>query len=317
MFDEILGNESVKKQLLQAFEKNSLPNTLLFYGPKGLGKSLFAIALAKMVLGKTDHRIESGNHPDLYQFFTEGKTRMHSIISMRSLTQQVFSSPFEAKEKIFIVHDAERMLPSASNALLKTLEEPLLDTHIILLSSSPDELLPTILSRCVKIAFSPIQEEEIYGFLINKEKFASSKAKELAKLAEGSLGRALAIAKDPKFEEKKETLLDLFLKRGINSYADFFNKIQKLESLYLEAEEEDNIIDPLFSQILLWERDIRLCALANIETLLHFPEAQSFSPPAFLPSFTKVESCLEEARTAHQRGLKLSTCLEYFFLKNA
>lgn len=300
IFQDILGNDANKSLLTSSLQKNTLPNTLLFHGMKGIGKSLFAEALAKALLS-TSKKLE--NHPDLHVYHPEGKTHLHSIASMRTLSEEVFSSPFESKRKVFIIHDADRMLPAAANALLKTLEEPLLDTTIILISSDPDKLLPTILSRCTKFTFVPLSEDSIQTHL--KE---IPNAKELARLSSGSLGKALYLANDPTYAEKRELLLDLLSKKHLHS--DLWQKCEKLQSFYEEKSLEEEPYDLIFSQILLWFRDLELKTVPGF--IPHFLESAQHSPK--LP-FPKVHKLLDDAKTASQRGIKLSVCLEYLFLK--
>lgn len=301
-FSNILGNDAVKTLLTSSLKKNTLPNTLLFHGMKGIGKSLFATDVAKALL-VTTKKLE--NHPDLHVYHPEGKTHLHSIASMRALSEEVFSSPFESKRKVFIIHDADRMLPPAANALLKTLEEPLLDTTIILISSEPEKLLPTILSRCTKFTFAPLSEDAVESHL---KEFPH--AKELARLSSGSLGKALYLANDPTYSEKRELLIDLLTKRSINSHADLWQKCEKLQSFYEEKSLEEEPYDLIFSQILLWFRDLEMKEIPGF--VPHFPESAQYSPKF---PFSKVQKILDDAKTASQRGIKLSVCLEYFFLK--
>lgn len=309
-FESILGNDPVKHLLKSAIQKNALPNTLLFHGMQGIGKSLFAEAVAKVLLdphSNSSKRIKEGNHPDLHVYLPEGKSNLHSIASMRAFSDEVFSSPFESKRKVFIIHDAERMLPAAANALLKTLEEPLLDTTIILISSQPGSLLPTILSRSAKFSFAPLSEKEIEAYLIQN---GILQAKGLARLSFGSLGNALFLAKDPTFSEKRELLLDLLMKRGIHSHADLWQKCEKLQSYYEEKSLEEEPFDLIFSQILLWYRDLEMKDVPGFSP--HFPESAEHTFREF--RFSKIQETLEKAKTASQRGIKLSVCLEYFFL---
>ncbi len=103
-------------------------------------------------------KIAAGNHPDLHIFRPEGKSGMHPMASIRQLLDEIYMPPFEGPCKIFILYGAERMLPSSSNALLKTLEEPLENTFFILISDEPDALLPTIRSRCRTVLFAAERE---------------------------------------------------------------------------------------------------------------------------------------------------------------
>lgn len=122
---------------------DNIPHALLLSGPRGAPLAQEAIDFAIKLTGKHPH-------PDIHEYFPEGKTEMHPISTIRSLTSDVNLVPYSAPWKVFIIHDAERMLPTSSNALLKTLEEPSAHTCILLLSHHPEKLLPTILSRTQK-----------------------------------------------------------------------------------------------------------------------------------------------------------------------
>ena len=119
---------------------------LLFHGPRGIGKGALALQLAQSLLKSSkDH------HPDLHILYPDPESDQHLIASIRQLIAETHLPPFEAPCKVFILHDAEKMLPASSNALLKTLEEPPADTHFILITSDPAALLPTVLSRCSRV----------------------------------------------------------------------------------------------------------------------------------------------------------------------
>ena len=121
-----------------------IPHALLFTGAKGAEK---ATAFASTLIGPPPH-------PDIHEYFPEGKGNMHPIHTMRKLTEEVGFVPYQAKWKLFIIHEAEKMLPTSSNALLKTFEEPTAHTIILLLSKYPERMLPTVLSRCQKMDFA-------------------------------------------------------------------------------------------------------------------------------------------------------------------
>lgn len=151
--DELPGNAVVKKHLLKLLEKT--PHALLFEGPKGGQKGEFADAFARTLL-----KTEKKDPPDLRHLYPEGKAHHHPMDNIKQIIKEVALPPFEAKRKVFIIHDADRMLPSSANALLKTLEEPTGDAVIILVSSYPERLLPTVTSRCFRVPFSPFSQKE-------------------------------------------------------------------------------------------------------------------------------------------------------------
>lgn len=128
--------------LKKALERNSLHHALVLSGSE---KEEIARTLARELL-----QTEKEEHPDLHLYRPEGKSETHSIEAMRSLIEEVHKPPFEAKRKVFILFEAERIPPLAAHALLKTVEEPELDSTIIFLTNAPQELLPTLRSRCIE-----------------------------------------------------------------------------------------------------------------------------------------------------------------------
>jgi DNA polymerase-3 subunit delta' len=202
MFDSILGNEPIKAYFRKAIEEDRFPHALLFVGLDGIGKNLFAQALALHFLQTTPSRVENETHSDFHVVRPEGKTGLHTIDALRNLIDKVHSAPFEAPAKVFIIHDAERMQPAAANALLKTLEEPTPDTYLILLSSSLAEILPTIQSRCSILHFQSLSVDQIASLLKQREldpRFALT--------AQGSAGKAFELAQREPVEESLFPLL--------------------------------------------------------------------------------------------------------------
>ncbi len=104
-------------------------------------------------------------HPDLHEYFPEGKSDRHPIENLRKLSQEVWLDPFEGKWKLFLIHRAERMLPTSSNALLKTFEEPPAQTILVLLTTHPKQLLPTVTSRCQRIDLPSKKRESAFDVL--------------------------------------------------------------------------------------------------------------------------------------------------------
>jgi len=309
--EEITGNDLVKKRLMAAFNKGQLFSSLLFSGPDGIGKGLFAKAIAKKLWGKKhEKKIDLALHPDLHIYYPEGKSRLYEIKKIRGLIEEVHKPPFESPSKMFILHDAEKMLPSSANALLKTLEEPCLDTVIILLTSSPKELLPTILSRLREFTFTEIREEEITSFLEKHKNMSRSKAYPIAKLSHGSLAKALEIADDDRILKGREHLLQILLKKScaFGYFDEIFDKSREDYSSY------HSDIDLLFSEIALWFRDLHLLQSGGDINLLYFKEAAHVDMSK-LPSLEEVFLAIDKAKDSLTYNMKLSTCLEHLFLQ--
>lgn len=214
-FDHIVGNDHAKKYLTNIFTRNRVPQSLLFSGPDGIGKSLFAAAFGRLILG--DSGTSSVSH-DYHEYRPEGKVGMHSMDSIRSFSQEVFVPPYTSQKKVLVVHDADRMLTYSANALLKAFEEPAPHTVIILLSRSPESLLPTIRSRCYQIRFQPLTKQEIVRVLVQQQKKSAEEAKEIAERSQGSIGVALQLVEKSEEEKHlKQVILD-FLSCGPSFY---------------------------------------------------------------------------------------------------
>lgn len=307
LFDSIYGNEPIKIYLRACLEEVRLPQTLLFEGMEGIGKGLFAREVAARLLECPLSRIEKQNHPDFHVVRPEGKSGLHPIDELRKCIDQVYEAPFEAKRKVFLIHDAERMQAPSANALLKTLEEPPLDTTIILLTSQPREFLPTILSRCIQLHFHPLPTESVIQIL--KEKGFDSN---FAAQAHGSAEAATLLATDPSFLEMQTLLLDLLTKPVF--YPNLAEGLEKIEQILEPVKEESPVayyrrVDLLFATVLMWARDQMLRQIGGVEPF--FKDLPSSPPPKSLARF---EEALQESRLAFQRNIKLSVCLEQCLL---
>ncbi len=127
-FSQLVGNDFVKSCLQRMLDKKAVGHALLFAGIDGIGKSLFAQAVAASLMleedpdGKHRSKIEKGIHPDIHLYRPEGKLGLHSMQALRQMCEEVYLPPYEANCKVFIIHEADRMLSYSANALLKTLK---------------------------------------------------------------------------------------------------------------------------------------------------------------------------------------------------
>lgn len=142
------------------------------------------------------------------------ETQDISIDQIRTLVlARAAYAPHEGRAKVIVVRRAEELSVSAANALLKTLEEPGARTHFVLLTSQPDALLPTILSRTLKVRFAPLPDE-LVAELLEARGVAPERAKEIARLSGGSVEAGDALA-DPEESEAREA----FVKRALDAVA--------------------------------------------------------------------------------------------------
>ena len=185
-FSNVLGQGQAKHILSQALSHSRLSHAYLFYGPDSIGKKLMAVEFAKALnclssapdnaCGNCDscRKIESRVHPDF--FFLEptkstptAREAAIKIDEIRELQKKLGFLPYEAKAKVAVVDQVEKMNLQACNAFLKTLEEPPSSTVLILITSNIYKLLPTMISRCQGIRFNPLTPEHIREILQKQE----------------------------------------------------------------------------------------------------------------------------------------------------
>ena len=236
MFDKLIGNKHIKELLRRMLANNRVPHSLLFAGVEGVGKKRFALELAKafvcqtpnncsacdncstcrragkFVFPKTDdkdahQKVIFSEHADIGLVIPYNKNIL--VDAVRDLEKEANFRPYESNGRFFLIDDAEKLntaKDNAANALLKTLEEPAPTSYIFLITSRPDSLLPTILSRCQTIRFAPIPTKEIENHLLETKKFSPDDALLLAKLSRGSIGNVLSMDLE-KFRQGRETML--------------------------------------------------------------------------------------------------------------
>jgi len=224
-FSEIIAQDRALTPLRSALRRGALHHAYLFGGPEGVGKGRAARLLAQAANCEAPadggarrddpcgtcgpcRKIAKGIHPDVLVLSEEramakagtweprsGRSPSKDIVvdQVRDVVDRRLSlRRFEGRRRFVIVDPADAMNPQAQNALLKTLEEPPEDTTLVLVASSPDALLPTIRSRCLRVPFAPLPAETIAARLV-AEGHAPDAARLAAALSGGSLGRALAL----------------------------------------------------------------------------------------------------------------------------
>ncbi|MDR3405398.1 MAG: ATP-binding protein [Chthoniobacter sp.] len=143
--------------LQSAHAHNRLAHAYLITGPAGSGKRALANRLCALLLGE---KIEDLKHSDIHVIEPESKSRRILIEQMRELERNLHMRSLLGGHKIGVIVDADRLQPNAANAFLKTLEEPPGQSSLLLLSSLPDQLLETILSRCLEIPLRPVEARQ-------------------------------------------------------------------------------------------------------------------------------------------------------------
>lgn len=152
------SKESAFDRLSEAHRAGRLAHAYLLAGPGGSGKAWLATRLAATVLGCEPEAVAA--HPDAHFVQPESKSRRIVIDQIRELEQSMQRKPLLGSAKVAVIREADRLQPQAANAFLKTLEEPPPGSLILLLSSLPEAMLETILSRCVETALLDLRPRE-------------------------------------------------------------------------------------------------------------------------------------------------------------
>src|SRR5688572_21410358 len=215
-FRAISGHRPLLELLGRATARGTLPPSLIFAGPEGVGKRLTASALAQLLNcdrpveyepqktegGKHDggkdacgecapcKRIARGVHADVL-VIEPGESGSIKVEQVREAIDRAAYRPFEGRRRLVIVDPADALVDVAQEALLKTLEEPPPASVFVLITSRPDVLLPTVRSRCQRLRFGPLSAGGVADVLIREHDLAPAGAHAAAAAAAGSIGQAL------------------------------------------------------------------------------------------------------------------------------
>lgn len=295
-FADVLNQEIPKKILSGALEKDRLASAYLFYGEVGTGKWALALELAKAINCERSEnqacdqclscrKIHKLIHPDVKMIFPVPSVKTQEEIerfkkekiedpytivkfeknvnipvdSLREMQRGLHLKPFEGKKKVVIITEVENMHPSSANSLLKTLEEPPKDSHLILTTTDINRLLLTVVSRCQQIRFAKIPSPLIEKRLKEIYQVPEDKASFYAKISNGSLGRA----KDYIQGEKENIRNHAVLLVKIAVEGNTIDMIQKVDEL-LHQWDRNSILE-MFEFLISIFRDIYL----TLETYSH------------------------------------------------
>ena len=273
-FEEILGHDSIKRHLQRAVETGMVSHAYILNGEDGMGKKSLACAFALALL--CEHRqaegcmechacrqVLSGNHPDLI-FVTHEKPNSIGVDDVREqINDTIRIMPYSSSYKIYIIDESEKMTVQAQNALLKTIEEPPSYGVLILLTTSQEAFLPTILSRCIKLKLKPLRDEMVKNYLMEKLQTEENDAGMYTAFAQGNLGRAISIAASEDFRIMLQSVLDLLKRIGQMDISELLDYIRRIKEDKLDAEECLDLMQ-------LWYRDVLIYKATQDKELLIF-----------------------------------------------
>jgi DNA polymerase-3 subunit delta' len=275
-FSDIIGQDNTVAWLQRAIVEGTVGHALLFYGPEGCGKKVTAMSFAKALncldeehqakgdfcdVCRACNLINRGNHPDV-RLFTPATTGGKTVIPIDAIRTKSGESPthplplredaqlkpMEGRTKVYVLDPANRpgLQEDAGNSLLLTLEEPPNHVVIILISSRPNSVLPTLVSRCRPVRFNLSPRDAVRSALAkNAPEIDDITAEAITGMAAGRVGWAIAVAQNPAVLKTRKELMDAimsYLPRGRRSalkLAKIMHDLSSAAEILIEPGEEE------------------------------------------------------------------------------
>jgi DNA polymerase-3 subunit delta' len=230
-WQRICGHERLVEGFQRAFRRGRLAHAYLFTGPPGVGKRLFALELAKSLLCEQPpadgtlaacdrcpacKQVEAESHPDFLVAARPPDKHEFPIELMREVCNQFLLKSARGHGKVVLIDDADDLNEESANCFLKTLEEPPPRSVLILIGTSPDRQLQTIVSRCQVVRFTPLAPNLVDQLLKSQGVDDPVQRERLARLGGGSPGTALGLA-DPALWEFRRVLLSGLMADNVDS----------------------------------------------------------------------------------------------------
>lgn len=290
-FSEIPGNNIIKTRLLNAVNDNSVSHAYIFCGKKGLLKYETAKAFADI--------LTNGSMADIIEITNEryGIDKKNiSVDAIRKARSEIFTKPYIADKKVFIINNANEMNQECQNALLKVFEEPPLYCVIILITDNERALLQTIRSRAVTMRFSPISDNEIKNYLLS---LGYTPDELTLKIADGSAGYAREVISN----ESKMTIIKEFMPIGEKLLSPEYYDIYKAIAFF--EREKDNY-ELLFDILTVIFRERLLKNTKKCDIMKNGSEINALC--------AKVLYNIENTKTALWGNANYSTAITEFFI---
>ena len=305
-FSKVIGHEDIISRFKSSIEADRVSHAYIIAGEEGSGRNTLAYCFAKTLqcesggteacgTCKSCKQAESGNHPDIIYISTEGD----NIISVGKIRDQLVGSmeikPYSSRYKIYIIKEAEKMMEDAQNALLKTIEEPPEYGIVIIITSQPEKLLPTIRSRCVMVSTKPVKEKDIHDYLVSKYSVSEDKATFAIEYAQGNLGKAILLASNENYEKLVQSVIDLESNLFDMELEDISYTIQQCENYQVH-------IQDYLDLMMMWYRDILVLKVTgNPDKILFKKQYSVIREQANYLSFNELEAKSKAITAAKER----------------
>lgn len=311
----VVGQARAISLLEQSLERAAVAHAYLLVGPRHVGKMTLALSLAQALNCQREdrpcgqcpscRRIALGNHADVQVIGVESgeaeasrpRTEI-SIDQIRELQHSVSLAPFEGEYRVFIIDRAELLSLEAANALLKTLEEPAARVVFILLTADEDGLPATVVSRCRRLALTPLAVAEVERAIRERGQVDAQKARLLARVSHGLVGWALAAAWDERVLEERFQRRDKIINvisGGLESRLAY-----AMEIADLFARDRPKVLE-ILELWREWWRDLMLTKLGNRENTTNVDQAEKLKEMAAGFSLSQIRRFMGNIRVAEEQ----------------
>ena len=241
-----VGHSSLIENFKNRCSNGNLSHAQLISGEDGIGKSILAEILGKLILNGDLNR----EYVDIINY--KPSKASFGVDDVRDIIDEVNKKPFEGDKKVIIIHQGNKLTIQAQNALLKTIEEPPTEVYIIILCESLELILDTIKSRCEIYKLTPLTKDELYKYIAIKGYDYSEEEKSSAiAFSEGIPGRIDRYFSDTELQELRDKIVDLLLQLTNNEIEAILEKEEQLVSYKQNKEEVINVLSSFIRDILV------------------------------------------------------------------
>jgi len=332
-FRDLVDQDHAVMLLRTAVRTGRVSHAYLFVGPPGVGRRDAAVAFAQLLncerpVGDdacgtcpTCARIASGQHPDARIIDVEQGRLLDvedttksgiGIKQVLALRREVVYPPYQGRWKVYIFVGADTMTTEAANSLLKVLEEPPPRVVIILIAESTVPLLPTVVSRCQLVRFSLVPTPAIERALVARYRLDKGRARFVAALAGGQLGRAVRWVTSDEAQQRRGHLLDLLDRL---EQADPLDRLDAAETLSKEKADLPDLLEIAlfwYRDIIVWQQTGSEDQLINLDRKDRIAALAEAIPAVALNA--RIQA-VEEAKEALRRNVHPRLLLETLFLR--
>ena len=241
-----VGHSSLIENFKNRCSNGNLSHAQLISGEDGIGKSILAEILGKLILNGDLNR----EYVDIINY--KPSKASFGVDDVREIIDEVNKKPFEGDKKVIIIHQGNKLTIQAQNALLKTIEEPPTEVYIIILCEGLELILDTIKSRCEIYKLTPLTKDELYKYIAIKGYDYSEEEKSSAiAFSEGIPGRIDRYFSDTELQELRDKIVDLLLQLTNNEIEAILEKEEQLVSYKQNKEEVINVLSSFIRDILV------------------------------------------------------------------